>query len=226
MRLCATVSAPGLHGMNTCRQCAQPITAPRGRRGPPRTYCDQRCRGRSRYRREHPIPRPPGLIAIVHECQHCGVEFHAAHRSPKYCGALCRTRENAQRMRRPPKPCPTCGTMFGARNEHVRKYCSRRCANRGSMLARRATERAQREERKRMRAHSSVREDARIGLASNGTSTSMSSSASQNGSSVVAFHSTAGRGPSRSAALATRVQPVDAARVDRRHDVRMLQPRR
>ena len=72
---------------------------------------------------------------------------------PKYCSSLsepgeCRTHTPSTEV------VPYLRYDFSPRTEHVRKYCSRRCAGKGSMAARRATERAQREERARNRARS------------------------------------------------------------------------
>ena len=91
------------------------------------------------------VIRPDEYVDI---CPNCGGLFsqNARGRRKKFCSEKCRTAWN----HRHPKPenwkntsrtviCPECGKEFTATREygHLRKYCSRACANRGRAAERR-----------------------------------------------------------------------------------------
>ena len=105
----------------SCDACGELITAPIARGGPVRKFCGQYCR--DSYRIAHLQPRA---------CQRCGAEYRTASRAQRYCSKLCVGRITSARQRKPPKPCPVCGTLFSNRGEHSRTYCSRECGGIGN----------------------------------------------------------------------------------------------
>lgn len=82
-------------------------------------------------------------------CPNCGniVSQNARGRRKKYCSERCRTawnhqHPNTQNWKDTSRAviCPICGREFTAMREygHLRKYCSRSCANRGRCLEKRS----------------------------------------------------------------------------------------
>jgi 5-methylcytosine-specific restriction endonuclease McrA len=112
----------------SCRQCSEPITAPRGRRGPASRYCGARCRDRHRRAPRLGPAQPRGRLVRLHTCQQCGGEFRSRALVATCCSTRCSALLGHAERPREPKPCAECCTSF-AGTERA-KFCSDRCSAR------------------------------------------------------------------------------------------------